>query len=107
MELKPFLLDVWLDTYEHGIECNLAASTGPSWTLNEILSLASDEERQIFLKSDIWRERSSTADRERKLGIAHGIRGACVSRRTLQSAWNLASSRVPGRLTRLSQQCPK
>jgi aspartate/methionine/tyrosine aminotransferase len=49
MELKPFLLDMWLDTYEHGVEFNLAASTGPSWTLNEILGLASEEERELFL----------------------------------------------------------
>jgi hypothetical protein len=53
MELKPFLLDMWLDTYEHGIEFNLAASTGPSWTLNEVLSLASDEERQLFLNQKV------------------------------------------------------
>jgi hypothetical protein len=26
MELKPFLLDMWLDTYEHGIEFKLAAN---------------------------------------------------------------------------------
>ena len=29
MRLKPFLLDMWLDTYEHNIEFNLAASEGP------------------------------------------------------------------------------
>jgi aspartate/methionine/tyrosine aminotransferase len=49
MELKPFLLDKWLDTYERSIEFNLASSTGPSWTLKEILSLSSDEERELFL----------------------------------------------------------
>ena len=32
MQLKPFLLDAWLDAYEHNIEFNLAASTGPPWT---------------------------------------------------------------------------
>jgi len=32
MQLKPFLLDAWLDQYEHDIEFNLAASTGPTWT---------------------------------------------------------------------------
>jgi aspartate/methionine/tyrosine aminotransferase len=53
MELKPFLLDMWLDTYEHGIEFNLAASTGPPWTLNEILGLAGDEERQLFLNHKV------------------------------------------------------
>lgn len=49
MHLKPLLLDMWLDTYEHDIEFNLAASTAPSWTVNEILSLANDEDRQQFL----------------------------------------------------------
>jgi len=48
MQLKPFLLDMWLDAHEHHTEFNLAASTGPSWTLNEVLSLATDEERQLF-----------------------------------------------------------
>src|SRR5258708_56851 len=53
MQLKPFLLDMWLDTYEHDIEFNLAASTGPRWTLNEILSLANEGERQRFLNHDL------------------------------------------------------
>lgn len=62
MELKPFLLDKWLDTYEHGIEFNLAASTGPSWTLNEVLSLASDEERQRFLNHKVVYSRPAGAE---------------------------------------------
>jgi hypothetical protein len=62
MELKPFLLDMWLDTYEHGIEFNLAASTGPSWTLNEVLSLASDEERQLFLNHKVVYSRPAGAE---------------------------------------------
>ena len=49
MQLKPFLLDMWLAAYEHEIEFNLAASEGPRWTLNEILCLAREEERQDFL----------------------------------------------------------
>jgi aspartate/methionine/tyrosine aminotransferase len=62
MELKPFLLDRWLDTYEHDIEFNLAASTGPSWTLNEILSLASDEERQLFFNHKLVYGRPAGAE---------------------------------------------
>src|SRR5215472_5160816 len=42
MQFKPFLLDTWLDRYEHGIEFNLAASTGPTWTVNDVLALADD-----------------------------------------------------------------
>ena len=45
MQLKPFLLDAWLDQYEHDIEFNLAASTGPTWTVNDILALADEETR--------------------------------------------------------------
>ena len=62
MQLKPFLLDMWLDTYEHGIEFNLAASTGPSWTLNEILSLAKDEERERFLNHKVVYSRPAGAE---------------------------------------------
>jgi aspartate/methionine/tyrosine aminotransferase len=62
MQLKPFLLDMWLDTYEHDIEFNLAASEGPRWTLNEILSLASEEERQRFLNHKLAYGRPAGAE---------------------------------------------
>jgi aspartate/methionine/tyrosine aminotransferase len=62
MQLKPFLLDEWLDAKEHGIEFNLAASTGPSWTLNEILSLGNDEERERFLNQKVVYGRPAGAD---------------------------------------------
>ena len=62
MQLKPFLLDMWLDTYEHNIEFNLAASTGPCWTLNQILGLASEEERQRFLNHNLVYSRPAGAD---------------------------------------------
>lgn len=50
MQLKPFLLDMWLAQYEHSIEFNLAASTGPGWTINEILDLAGGRTREQFLE---------------------------------------------------------
>ena len=62
MQLKPFLLDMWLDAYEHDIDFNLAASTGPCWTLNEILSLASDEEQQRFLHHNLVYSRPAGAE---------------------------------------------
>jgi len=61
MELKPFLLDMWLDAHEHGIEFNLAASTGPLWILNEILGLANDEERQLFMNHKVIYSRPAGA----------------------------------------------
>ena len=62
MQLKPFLLDMWLGAYEHDIEFNLAASEGPRWTLNEILSLASEEERQRFLNHKLFYSRAAGAE---------------------------------------------
>src|ERR1700751_3094920 len=62
MQLKPFLLDIWLATYEHDIEFNLAASEGPRWTLNEILNLASEEERQRFLNHSLIYSRPAGAE---------------------------------------------
>ena len=62
MQLKPFLLDMWLDSYEHDIEFNLAASTGPCWTLNEILSLAGEEKRQRFLNHNLVYSRPAGAE---------------------------------------------
>ena len=62
MQLKPFLLDMWLGAYEHDIEFNLAASEGPPWTLNEVLSLASEEERKRFLNHNLVYSRPAGAD---------------------------------------------
>ena len=62
MHLKPFLLDLWLDAYEHDIEFNLASSEGPRWTLNEILSLASEEEPQRFLNQKLAYSRPAGAE---------------------------------------------
>src|SRR3979409_1683992 len=62
MQLKPFLLDTWLDQYEHDIEFNLAASTGPAWTVNNILALADDETRHRFLNHNLAHGRPAGAD---------------------------------------------
>lgn len=62
MQLKPFLLDAWLDRYEHDIEFNLAASTGPTWTVNDILALADDETRHRFLNHRLVYSHPAGAD---------------------------------------------
>ena len=62
MQLKPFLLDLWLDQYEHGIDFNLAASTGPAWTVNDILALADHETRHRFLNHKLAYGRPAGAD---------------------------------------------
>ena len=62
MQLKPFLLDAWLDQYEHDIEFNLGASTGPTWTVNDILALGDDEVRHRFLDHKLVYGRPAGAD---------------------------------------------
>jgi aspartate/methionine/tyrosine aminotransferase len=62
MQLKPFLLDAWLDQYEHNVDFDLAASTGPKWTLNDILALADDETRHRFLNHKLVYSRPAGAD---------------------------------------------
>src|SRR5215471_15357289 len=62
MQLKPFLLDVWLDQHEHGIDFNLAASTGPAWTVSDILALTDDETRRRFLNHNLAYSRPAGAD---------------------------------------------
>ncbi|HYA25503.1 MAG TPA: aminotransferase class I/II-fold pyridoxal phosphate-dependent enzyme [Terriglobales bacterium] len=62
MQLKSFLLDVWLDQYEHNIEFNLGGSTGPTWTVNHILALADDETRHRFLNHNLVYGRPAGAD---------------------------------------------
>jgi aspartate/methionine/tyrosine aminotransferase len=62
MQLKPFLLDAWLDQYEHNIEFDLAASTGPAWTVNDILALADHPMRHRFLNQKLAYGRVAGAD---------------------------------------------
>jgi aspartate/methionine/tyrosine aminotransferase len=74
MWLKPFLLDEWLHTYEHRIQFNLAASTGPAWGLNELLNLADDEERQRFLNHKVVYSRPAGAESLRSaIAEMHGV----------------------------------
>ncbi len=47
MKLPPFLLDQWLEqkfSANPPIEFDLGSSTGPAWTLRELLSLGGDLE---------------------------------------------------------------
>ena len=79
MQLKPFLLDMWQDRYEHDIEFNLAASTGPSWTVNEVLDLTGEEERQRFLGHKLVYGRPAGADGLREaIAEMHGVSTECV-----------------------------
>jgi aspartate/methionine/tyrosine aminotransferase len=79
MQLKPFLLDMWLDTYEHNIEYNLGASTGPVWTMQQILDLADEEERQRFLNHKVVYSRPVGAEGLRAaIAEMQGVDPDCV-----------------------------
>src|SRR5215469_7772544 len=62
MQLKPFLLDFWLDQYEHDIEFNLAASTGPTWTVRDILALDDHQTAHRLLDHKLVYSRPAGAD---------------------------------------------
>ena len=48
--------------YEHDIEFNLAASPGPTWTVNDILALGDEETRHRFLNHNLVYSRPAGAD---------------------------------------------
>src|ERR1700736_6083384 len=79
MRLKPFLLDAWLDAYEHEIEFNLATSTGPIWTVNEILDLGGEQERERYLNHEVVYGRPAGADTLREaIAEMQGVTVDCV-----------------------------
>lgn len=56
MRFSPFLLDDWLNHYQHSeppIEYDLAASTGPHWTLRELLGLGEKDALEELLGTGI------------------------------------------------------
>jgi aspartate/methionine/tyrosine aminotransferase len=56
MELPPFLLDRWIeqkDSANPPIEYDLASSTGPVWTLRELLALSPGNELEALLDTPV------------------------------------------------------
>lgn len=56
MELPPFLLDRWIEqkqTANPPIEYDLASSTGPVWTLRELLALPGGDELEALLDTSV------------------------------------------------------
>jgi aspartate/methionine/tyrosine aminotransferase len=54
MQLKPFLLDQWLTRHaESGVTFNLGGSTGPRWTLGDLLYLAGDDAQRRLLDLEV------------------------------------------------------
>src|SRR6202050_4480189 len=56
MQLPPFLLDRWIeqkDSANPPIEYDLASSTGPVWTLRELLALSPENELNALLDTRV------------------------------------------------------
>ena len=57
MELSPFLLDQWLEqkfSADPPVEFDLGASTGPTWTLRELLALAGAGAQESLLDTQLF-----------------------------------------------------
>jgi aspartate/methionine/tyrosine aminotransferase len=57
MEMRPFLLDQWLSKHQFAsppIEYDLASSTGPRWTVRELLALVDDDERERLFDQPVY-----------------------------------------------------
>jgi aspartate/methionine/tyrosine aminotransferase len=57
MEMRPFLLDQWLSKHQFAsppIEYDLASSTGPRWTVRELLALVDDDARERLFERPLY-----------------------------------------------------
>jgi aspartate/methionine/tyrosine aminotransferase len=57
VELRPFLLDQWLSKHQFAsppIEYDLASSTGPRWTVRELLALVGDDVRERLFERPLY-----------------------------------------------------
>ena len=69
MQIPEFLLDQWLNEHHFSAkppEFDLASSTGPHWTLGEILGLLSAEEQGLILETELVYSESSGSEKLRQ-----------------------------------------
>lgn len=75
MKLRTFLLDQWLERYEGKIRYNLAASTGPGWTLEDLRGLMTEEEKARLFKTSLsYQPGHGTESLRRELAGMYGAR---------------------------------
>ncbi|MGH9323742.1 MAG: aminotransferase class I/II-fold pyridoxal phosphate-dependent enzyme [Vicinamibacteria bacterium] len=73
MKLSLFLLDEWLERYEGKIQYDLAASTGPHWTLADLRLLMTEEENEKLLHTPLtYRPGHGTESLRRELASLYG-----------------------------------
>ncbi|MDP6610280.1 MAG: aminotransferase class I/II-fold pyridoxal phosphate-dependent enzyme [Vicinamibacterales bacterium] len=73
MRLAAFELDHWLEAHR-GARYDLAASTGPRWTIRELFALAGEAEREAFLDGPVsYCPNAGHDDLRQAIGDLHGV----------------------------------
>jgi aspartate/methionine/tyrosine aminotransferase len=79
MNLKPFLLEQWLANYEQDIKYNLASSTGPRWSVEELLGLAGEDgRRRLFALPLTYGPPAGTTSLRTAIADMQGVSPDCV-----------------------------
>ena len=79
MELEPFLLEQWLAKFEHETKYNLGASTGPRWTVEELLGLAGEDARErMFALPLTYGPPAGSASLRSAIADLQGVSPDCV-----------------------------
>ena len=81
MRLPPFLLDQWLDqknSPDAKIEFDLGSSTGPVWTLRELLALEENDLGALLDTRLLYNTPAGTPELRGLIGAIHGVDPECV-----------------------------
>lgn len=81
MRLSPFLLDQWLDQKNSPnakIEYDLGSSTGPVWTLRELLALEESDLDALLDTKLLYTTPTGTPELRALIGATHGVDPDCV-----------------------------
>lgn len=74
MKLAPFLLDKWLDDYDHpSPEFNLGGSTGPRWTVGEVLDLEAGSRDRLFRAQVVYAPSAGALSLREAIAAMYGI----------------------------------
>src|SRR3954464_8840366 len=77
MQIAPFLLDEWLSQNFHAtppVEYDLGSSTGPVWTLRELLALEHGDQQQPLLDMALsYTSPEGTASLRDEIGRMQGV----------------------------------
>jgi aspartate/methionine/tyrosine aminotransferase len=81
MHIPPFLLTHWLEqksTADPPIEFDLASSTGPVWTLRELLALEPAAEERLLSTTLRYTPPAGTAELRSEIASVYGVPDACI-----------------------------